>query len=196
MSATPRTPAARITVRSTIAVAIAVAVAIGPQPSAPRAEAAGAARSGDLIIGFAPAATDHERRRALASRDLEVVRQVPHLDFVRVRPTSGATVSRAELLADHRVVSVDPVTTFRASAVPAPNDPNFRYQWNLPLVQIPDAWAVSRGAGATVAVLDTGVAYENFGHYRQAPDLGGTTFVPGYDFVDGDDHPNLSLIHI
>lgn len=74
--------------------------------------------------------------------------------------------------------------------VKAPNDPLFRYQWNLRTLQIPAAWAVSRGEGAVVAVLDTGVAYENRGRYRQAPDLAGTRFVAGWDFVDGDPHPN------
>jgi len=34
------------------------------------------------------------------------------------------------------------------------------------------------------------VAYENHGPYCQAPDLAGTTFVPGYDFVNNDAHPN------
>jgi len=71
-----------------------------------------------------------------------------------------------------------------------PNDPLFKHQWHLGAIQIPAAWAVSRGAGATVAVLDTGVAYENRGRYRRAPDLAGTRFVDGWDFVDGDAHPN------
>ena len=77
-----------------------------------------------------------------------------------------------------------------ASAVAPPDDPLFRHQWNLRAIQIPAAWAVSRGAGATVAVLDTGVAYETRGRYRRAPDLAGTRFVAGYDFVDDDSHPN------
>ncbi len=76
------------------------------------------------------------------------------------------------------------------SADKPPNDPLFKYQWQLRAIQAPRAWAVSRGAGATVAVLDTGVAYENRGKYRRAPDLAGTRFVPGWDFVDGDAHPD------
>jgi serine protease len=79
------------------------------------------------------------------------------------------------------------------SAGPAgrpPNDRLFKYQWHLRAIQIPEAWAVSRGEGATVAVLDTGVAYEDRGTYRRAPDLAGTRFVRGWDFVDGDAHPD------
>ena len=81
-----------------------------------------------------------------------------------------------------------------ASAAPAtvkpPDDPLFQYQWQLPVMQIPSAWAVSRGAGATVAVLDTGVAYADRGPYRRAPDLAGTRFVAGRDFVADDSYPN------
>lgn len=78
----------------------------------------------------------------------------------------------------------------RLTAVKPPSDPLFKYQWNLAAIQIPAAWAVSRGAGATVAVLDTGVAYEDRGPYRQAPDLAAARFVAGWDFVDDDAHPD------
>ena len=71
-----------------------------------------------------------------------------------------------------------------------PNDPLFKYQWHLRAIQAPAAWTASRGAGTTVAILDTGVAYEDRGVYRRAPDLAGTRFVPGWDFVDDDSHPN------
>jgi serine protease len=77
-----------------------------------------------------------------------------------------------------------------AREVAKPNDPLFKYQWNLQAIQIPRAWEVSRGAGAIVAVLDTGVAYQTRGKYRRAPDLAGTRFVRGRDFVDDDDRPN------
>ena len=40
------------------------------------------------------------------------------------------------------------------------------------------------GRGVVVAVLDTGVAYENYGRFRRAPDLAAARFVRGYDFVD------------
>jgi serine protease len=41
-----------------------------------------------------------------------------------------------------------------------------------------------------VAVVDTGIAYEDYGPYRKAPDWGSTVFLQGYDFVNGDNHPN------
>ena len=44
--------------------------------------------------------------------------------------------------------------TARAAQAAKPNDRLFKYQWNLQAIQVPDAWAVSRGEGAVVAVLD------------------------------------------
>jgi serine protease len=87
-----------------------------------------------------------------------------------------------------------------------PNDPGIGgarqwqdLQWNFvgPYgVDAPDAWqqAIAAGApgghGVTVAVLDTGVAYENHGRYKRDPDLYASRFVKPYDFVDGDRHPD------
>jgi len=39
-------------------------------------------------------------------------------------------------------------------------------------------------------VIDTGVAYESREGFVRAPDLAQTAFVPGFDFVEDDDHPN------
>jgi len=72
----------------------------------------------------------------------------------------------------------------------APNDPYFPEQWNLAVIQVPQAWDRSAGQGVLVAVLDTGIAYEDYDQYREAPDLKNTKFVPGYDFVNDDAHPN------
>jgi serine protease len=46
------------------------------------------------------------------------------------------------------------------------------------------------GRGAVVAIIDTGVAYENRGSFRRATDLYPHGFVRGYDFVGDDSHPN------
>ena len=69
---------------------------------------------------------------------------------------------------------------------------NFVGQWG---VQAPEAWANlihdghPGGAGVTVAVLDTGVAYSNRSGFRRSPDLAGSQFVRGYDFVSHNPFP-------
>jgi serine protease len=57
---------------------------------------------------------------------------------------------------------------------------------------MPSAWDIQGGGdpGIIVTVLDSGVAYEDYGSYQRAPDLVGTNFLPGYDFVNSDSHPN------
>lgn len=44
--------------------------------------------------------------------------------------------------------------------------------------------------GVVVAVLDTGIAYRDYGpRFRRSPDFGANQFVPGYDFVSNDPLP-------
>lgn len=70
-----------------------------------------------------------------------------------------------------------------------PDDTYYSLQWHLDNdayggINMESAWDISTGTGVVVAVLDSGVAYEDYGIYCQAPDLAGTTFVQGYDFVN------------
>jgi serine protease len=87
-----------------------------------------------------------------------------------------------------------------------PNDTYYEYQWhfNKPdFIYAEQGWDLQRGKPeVVVAVVDTGVAYENYAvpsyeagevvgsSYVRAPDLGGTNFVAGYDFIHNDTHPN------
>lgn len=72
------------------------------------------------------------------------------------------------------------VLSMPAAAVGAP-DPLRSHQWNLDMVGADKAHTVTRGAGAVVAVVDTGVSLNH-------PDLAGR-LVPGYDFVAGNAEP-------
>jgi serine protease len=73
-----------------------------------------------------------------------------------------------------------------SQALFTPNDPYFSYQWNFHNndyggINMPNAWDLAGGgaSGVTVAVLDTGVAYD-------MPDFSTTNFTTGYDFVNND----------
>ncbi len=60
------------------------------------------------------------------------------------------------------------------------------------------AWDISQGENVVVAVLDTGVAYENTkgrNRYMLAPDLANTAFVQGWDFINNDSQPNDDHSH-
>jgi len=56
-----------------------------------------------------------------------------------------------------------------------PNDELFPAQWHYPLINLPQAWDLTIGSGAIVAVLDTGVVINH-------PDLQGQ-LIDGYDFI-------------
>jgi serine protease len=91
-----------------------------------------------------------------------------------------------------------------------PNDPYYSpYQWDLPKINCPQAWDISTGDNVVVAILDSGIAYENYTipsyerskvasgvtQYQQCPDLAGTSFTAGYDFINNDSHPNDNNAH-
>jgi len=122
---------------------------------------------------------------------------------IRDSKTVGETV---QTLRRHPSVEYA-VPNYLAHASFIPNDPGLTgqaggwqaLQWDLAgpaSVNAPAAWdeAIRAGApggrGVVVAVIDTGVAYENFRRFKKSPDLYRQRFVRGFDFVDNDRHPN------
>ena len=76
-----------------------------------------------------------------------------------------------------------------------PDDPKYKFQWHMDQIHMPAAWRLQDGKGVIVAVLDTGVAYENYEGFHQVEDLAGVEFVKPYDFVDKDTHANDDHAH-
>ena len=161
---------------------------------------------------------------AYSARELLVVLQDPSLAAAvasdhnttlrrRVGPSGVAPVVvpsgvdpealRAQLAADPRVRSVSRSGLMRgaggggSSHAAASSSSAVAYQWHLDATERPS----SSGAlsGAVVAVIDSGVAYEDYsdasGTYTQATSLASTTIVSPYDFVDDDDHANDAHQH-
>jgi len=145
---------------------------------------------GQLIIKFKEDASVRVRNRVLANHQMRLARSLLLSNYVLVEFDSSKSLHEAvtSLSDDPYIESVEP--NYYRHAFFVPNDPGYPYQWHFPMIQMPDAWEKSNGAGVTVAVVDTGVAYENYSIYAQAPDLAGTAFVAGWDFANGDSHPN------
>lgn len=83
----------------------------------------------------------------------------------------------------------------RAPAAPAapdgfPNDPLYKHQWHMDQIGMPEAWQLADGNGVIVAVLDTGVGYEDRGKFHTLADLKGIEFVKPYDFVGNSKNAN------
>ncbi len=152
---------------------------------------------GEVIVKYRDGTSGETQQKLEQTTGAEAKLEAPS-GTAQLEIEDGESVRRTvdELQDDPSVAYARPNYLARASGF-APDDPAFSRQWNLsgPFgINMPEAWdlAAARGApggaGAVVAVLDTGVAYQNWGRYRRAPDL--RHFVPGYDFVDFDRHPN------
>lgn len=98
-----------------------------------------------------------------------------------VSPTAGLTTQKP--YANFDVISIDPnedaeavargfanrpdveyaQAAYRVHPYFVPNDPQYRMQWNLPNIDMERAWDIQPGSSSSiiVAVIDTGVAYQN-----------------------------------
>lgn len=119
----------------------------------------------------------------------EVIVQYSGEDAFRIEKVDGDVEEAARRAAARAGVAyAEP--NYIAQAFMTPNDAHFPLQWNFTKIGTPTAWDTTKGTGVIVAVIDTGVAYENYSSFVRAPDLAQTAFVPGYDFVNNDTHPN------
>jgi serine protease len=158
-----------------------------------------------VVVGYAPAT-------ARAARGHRLVPAVstgrPAVRTVVRRLSAGEPVAHAlrRLRARRGVAYAYPDYVAHTAGAFFPDDPGRahhrrgweRMQWNLLAdtgVDAPRAWANlladhhAGGQGVTVAVLDTGVAYRDWGRFRISPDFRGTRFVAPRDFIAGNRRP-------
>jgi serine protease len=162
---------------------------------------------GELLVGFRPGASDHDIRGIYHAHGLQELERLYHGDLPgsvrRVAvPLQAADAVQQALARNPHVEYAEP--NFVATTSLVPNDPFYSNQWNfqnphLGGINVESAWNISTGSGVVVAVLDTGVAYadhqDSSGTYYAAPDLKGTRFVPGYDFINNDPYANDDHSH-
>ena len=124
-----------------------------------------------IVVGLRPGAL---AATALDAADAVQVGAVPRLRVVvvHVAPAHGSAALRA-LRRSRAVRYAEPLRRLQALADAAP-DPGRAQQWGLDAIGADAAWAVTRGAGVVVAVVDTGVA--------PAPDLDGR-LLPGWNVL-------------
>jgi serine protease len=162
---------------------------------------------GRLIVKFKPGVSSESRRSVLAAAGCATsTRKLLSEAGPEAVQLAGVTVKDAlrGLRASALVEYAEPDYIRHASPF-SPNDPYYVSddQWNMSLpsssggIDMPVAWnnMISAGhpggdPGVIVAILDTGVAYETRGGFVQAPDLAGTHFAQGYDFINNDPFPD------
>jgi serine protease len=126
---------------------------------------------GRLAVAFSPTELEDETR----------------IEIARV-PLGRMDEVRRELESEPTIDVVEPHA--RVQALFVPNDPLFKEQWHLSRIGAERAWDFSTGRGVTVAVVDTGIACEKFGHFDKATDLAETRCVAGWNFVAKNAHAN------
>lgn len=123
-------------------------------------------------------------RALLALEGAETEREVGTLGVSLVRlPAGRRSAVQRRLRASRLFRFVE--RNYVATAAELPDDPLFPTQWALPRVLAPAAWTLTRGAGVTIAVVDSGV---DGAHLDLAPRL-----LQGYNALTGsanaaDDH--------
>lgn len=146
---------------------------------------------GALVVKFAEGTGERQIARAIASAGGVTGHTPRHADFSLVQLADGVdpVEAAARAAAEPGVVYAEPLK--RRYALYRPNDPLFELQWNLHRLGMERAWDINTGGSdsVVVAVIDSGVAYRSQGAVAQAPDLAGTRFVAGYDFIWDDDTP-------
>jgi len=149
-------------------------------------------RAGRVVVRFRDASAMEERRSAVraASQTGEIVERPSFADFdvVRIDPNENAEETAAALQQRPEVLYAQ--VAHRVHALLVPNDPLYAtQQWNLPLIDIEKAWDIQPQAGSaiTVAVIDSGIAYQNATI---------TATLPAFKDPDGVQYPALGRVTI
>lgn len=166
--------------------------------------------SSSVIVGYDSDTSVSAGAASIASADAGAVKPGgPRSSVVKVGKGESLRSAAKKLAAEPGVRYVKPNYLARVTAVDPnwiPNDPGRgstpggwqSTQWNFVGkygINVLPAWrkmrALSRSGGrkAVVAIIDTGVAYENRGRYKRSPDLRGVKVRGAYDFLDRDRHP-------
>jgi serine protease len=175
-------------------------------PSAEAAALAAGADPDDILVDLKDDATPAQIERIerefgidlvlVSNESLDEQFYKAHVDAAKAGAILAALGKRPEVeLAEHDAqVTLSPMEVVVAPPSTAdagfPNDPKYRHQWHLKQIGMPEAWKLADGNGTVVAVIDTGVAYENFQKFHLVEDLAGIQFVDGYDFVNNKAHGN------
>ena len=117
-------------------------------------------RPNELIVALVKPVSPAWLHKAIGGASLQAsVRGIQNNTYMVIAfPSANRNLIRQRLKALAAVRYVQPNYIYRGSTVvDEPNDPLFIDQWHLAMIELPEAWQDSDGAGVTVAVVDSGV---------------------------------------
>lgn len=169
-----------------------IMLAVGPtwaRPASAEPAAGAPAAPGELLVRLSPGASLGAVARAHGLAEPAApagLRELGQLHRLLIADGGSPEAKAAELAADPRVGHAEPNYLVQAPearqrsswAVGSPDGERYARQWAAERIRLPAAHAISRGAGVTVAVLDTGA---DLAH----PALAGRVAF-SYDVVDDD----------
>lgn len=136
----------------------------------------GPTAAGEIVVQFRADLSPEQEASVLNAHGATLDRSMLVEGYAVANVPAGSEETIGRALAESGAVSSAEDNPVRFPAV-APDDPYYSQQWNMPLIGLDAARELSDGSGVTVAVIDTGVAYENYYDassgtgYGQAPDL-------------------------
>jgi serine protease len=150
-----------------------------PTVSSPSKEIESDIIEGQYVVRF-DASSSVKQQLSLLGKVLDELRVQDEIYYL-LETSIDISSLREKLSEIPGFLGIEPHSLMILSSI-TPNDPGFYYQWNLPLIRVPEAWSVTKGSDIiTIAVIDSGVDLSH-------EDLQGI-LVPGYDFVENDNIP-------
>lgn len=134
--------------------------------------------------------SDHGRVLRRPARHMEVVRADDGaFQSIQASKQDRLWQKIQRIQRDGNVLYAEPnyLGRFEEVVPPVPDDPSYSSQWWLPAIGDRAMWALGRGEGVTVAIVDTGVDLVH-------PDLQ-SSLLSGYNFGDGNAIPQDVLGH-
>jgi serine protease len=190
-----------------IAPLVAAAVLAVPAPAGAQTARTAAYSPGEVVVRYERGTSRREEAAVQRAAGLGSPKAfAPRTRVLTIRDGQSVADTVSELRARPEVATAAPNARAHLAAF-IPRDPGRAgsdggwqdLQWNFLApagVNAPDAWqhlldfGHPGGRGATVAVLDTGIAYSDRRRFRRSTDFSRGDFVPGYDFVDEDRFPH------
>jgi len=149
----------------------------------------------EIVVKFKKGASKNRIGKLRSRHGTREVYTSPFAGFKRLKVPAGKKAEEIlEFYKSHGDIEYAELNYY-AYAHQVPNDPLYHVQWhfNDPVagINVEPAWNITTGdPNVIVAVIDTGVAYERYKEFYQAPDLADTRFVAGHDYANHDSHAN------